>query len=72
MLICGALIDLLATAGSVVVAYVPSREEERPMLAVLKVAGLMAVLLVVGASLDGTGDLHARSQSGTVRPNAAW
>lgn len=66
-----ALIGLLATAGSIVIAFVPPPEEGHPALAVLKVAGLTAVLLVAGASLYGIGQLRARRQSERVRSGAA-
>jgi amino acid transporter len=71
VLVFVALIGLLATAGSIVVAFVPPPEEEHPALAVLKIAGLTVVLLVVGAALYGAGNMRARRQSGTVRPNAS-
>lgn len=63
-----AMIGLLATAGSILVAFVPPPEEEHPALAVLKVAGMTGVLLLVGASLYGIGNFRARRQ--TVRSNA--
>ena len=72
MLIFVALTGLLATAGSIVVAFVPPPEEAHPTLAVFKVAGMTAVLLVAGASLYGIGNLRTRHRSRAVRPDAAW
>jgi amino acid transporter len=69
-LILVALVGLVATACSIVVAFVPPPEEGNPALAVLKVAGLTAVLLVVGASFYGVGQLRARRLSGRLRANA--
>ncbi len=63
-----ALIGLMATAGSIVVAFVPPPDEEHPALAILKVACMTGVLLLVGASLYGIGNLRARRL--TVRSNA--
>jgi glutamate:GABA antiporter len=65
-----AVIGLMATAGSIVVAFVPPPEEEHPALAVLKVACMTGVLLLVGASFFGIGNCRARRQSVTVRSNA--
>jgi hypothetical protein len=70
MLILVALTGLLATAGSIVVAFVPPPEEEHAAMAVLKVAGMTAVLLLLGASLYGIGNLRAR-RSRAEQPNAA-
>jgi amino acid transporter len=65
-----ALIGLLATAASVVVAFIPPPEEERPAMAILKVACMTGVLLLLGASLYGIGNLRARRQSATIRSHA--
>jgi hypothetical protein len=65
-----AVIGLMATAASIVVAFVPPREEGHPAMAVFKVVCMTGVLLLVGASLYGIGNLCARSQSVTVRSNA--
>lgn len=72
ILVFVALMGILATAGSIVVAFVPPPEEGHPALAVLKVAGMTAVLLLFGASLYAIGNLRARRQSRAVRPNGAW
>jgi amino acid transporter len=72
MLILVALTGLLATAGSIVVAFVPPPEEEHPAMAVLKVAGMTAILLLLGASLYGIGNRRARHRSRAEQPNAAW
>lgn len=56
------LMGLLATAGSVVVAFIPPPEEVHPALAVMKVAGMTAILLVIGASFYGLGSLRARQR----------
>jgi glutamate:GABA antiporter len=71
VLVCVALIGLTATVGSIIVAFIPPPDEEHPTMAVLKVAGVTAVLLLMGASLYGIGTLRARRQSGPVRFNAA-
>ena len=63
VLVLIALIGLLATAGSMVIAFVPPPEELHPMLAILKVGGMTAVLLLVGAWLYGLGSLHKRRQA---------
>jgi hypothetical protein len=62
---CNVLIEMM-----VVVAFVPPPEEGRPAVAVLKVAGMTGILLVLGASLYGIGNLRARRKSATVRSNA--
>jgi len=63
VLILAALTGLLATAGSIVVAFIPPPEEVHPTLAVLKVAGTTVILISVGAALYGIGNLRARRQS---------
>ena len=70
VLVSVAVIGLMATAASIVVAFVPPPEEEHPAMAVLKVACMTGVLLLVGASLYGIGNLRMRRQSVTVRSNA--
>lgn len=72
VLVFVALMGLLATAGSLVVAFVPPPEEGHPALAVLKIAGMTTVLLLLGASLYAIGNLRTRRQLRAVRPNAAW
>ena len=72
MIIFVSLVGLLASAGSVVVAFIPPPEEEHPTMAVLKVAGMTVVLLVVGASFYGIGTLRAaRRRSQAVQLDAA-
>ncbi len=60
VLVLIALVGLLATTGSMVIAFVPPPEEQQPMMAILKVGGMTAVLLLVGAWLYGLGSLHKR------------
>lgn len=64
------MIGLMATDGSIVVVFVPPPNEEHPALAVLKQACMTGVLLLVGASLYGIGNLRARRQLVTLRSNA--
>jgi len=65
-----AVVGLLATAGSIVVAFVPPPEEAHPAIAVLKVAGTTVVLLAVGAVLYGIGKLRAGRQPLALRSDA--
>ena len=65
-----AVVGLLATAGSIVVAFVPPPEEAHPAIAVLKVAGTTVVLLAVGAVLYGIGKLRAGRQPLALRSGA--
>jgi amino acid transporter len=60
VLILLALVGLLATIGSIVVAFVPPPEEEHPTTAVLKVAIMTGVLLAVGGVLYGIGRVRGR------------
>lgn len=50
-----AVLGALATAGSVIIAFVPPPEETHPMLAVLKIAFTTAVLILAGAGLYALG-----------------
>jgi glutamate:GABA antiporter len=55
-----ALLGLATTFGSMMLAFLPPPEEVNPALAVLKVAGLTAVLLVGGAALYLAGSRRAQ------------
>jgi glutamate:GABA antiporter len=67
-----ALIGFLASAASIVVAFVPPPEEENPAMAMLKVAGLTAVMLAVGASLYAAGRMRVRRRPSLAGPDAAF
>jgi amino acid transporter len=54
-----ALLGLATTFGAMALALVPAAEESRPWLAVLKVAGTTALLLVIGVAIYGTGRARA-------------
>jgi amino acid transporter len=66
VLVAIALIGLLATTGSMAIAFVPPPEEPQPMLAIVKVAGMTAVLLLVGAWLYWLGGRRQRLQASTT------
>src|SRR5579863_4741732 len=55
-----ALLGFATTLGSMMLAFVPPPEELNPALAVLKVAGLTAVLLVGGAAVYVAGSRRAQ------------
>jgi hypothetical protein len=55
-----ALLGIAMTVASMVISFVPPPDEERPMLAVLKVAGLTTALLLGGAAVYVVGTLRAR------------
>lgn len=55
-----ALLGLATTFGSMMLAFLPPPEEVNPALAVLKVGGLTAVLLVGGAALYVAGSRRAQ------------
>jgi len=55
-----ALVGSAATLTSIVLAFVPPPEETNPTRAVLKVAGMTAVLLLTGAAAFLIGTLRAR------------
>jgi amino acid transporter len=55
-----ALIGIATTAASMVISFVPPPDEPGPMLAVLKIAGFTAVLLLGGAAVYAAGSLRAR------------
>jgi glutamate:GABA antiporter len=59
-LVIMALLGMLTTAGSALLAFVPPPEEPDPVLAVSKVAGLTAVLLLGGAVVYLAGRSRAR------------
>ncbi|MBV9913394.1 MAG: amino acid permease, partial [Sinobacteraceae bacterium] len=64
-----AVLGLATTAASIVVAFIPPPEEINPTLAVLKIAGLNAVLLLGGSALFlyGNARVHA-GRSGQNQP----
>jgi glutamate:GABA antiporter len=55
-----ALLGFATTSGSMMLAFLPPPEEVNPALAVLKVAGLTAVVLVGGAALYLAGSRRAQ------------
>ena len=57
-----ALIGIATTAASMVISFVPPPDEPRPMLAVLKIAGFTAVLLLGGAAVYAAGHRRARQR----------
>jgi amino acid transporter len=57
-----ALIGIATTIASMAVSFVPPPDEEHPILAVVKIGGLTAVLLVGGAALYAAGSFRARRQ----------
>jgi glutamate:GABA antiporter len=57
-----ALIGIATTIASMVISFVPPPDEEHPTLAVIKIGGLTAVLLLGGAALYAAGSLRARRQ----------
>jgi amino acid transporter len=58
-----AVVGLVATVGSIVVAFVSPPEEAHPAVAALKVAGTTVVLLSIGALLYGIASLRTRRQA---------
>jgi hypothetical protein len=55
-----ALIGLTTTLGAIALGFVPSRDEENPAIAVLKVAGTTTTLLLAGAAVYFAGSARAR------------
>jgi len=55
-----ALIGIATTIASMVISFVPPPDEEHPILAVVKIGGLTAVLLLGGAALYAAGSIRAR------------
>jgi amino acid transporter len=58
--VIAALIGIATTIASMAISFVPPPEEEHPLLAVVKIGGLTAVLLIGGAALYVTGSVRAR------------
>jgi amino acid transporter len=63
VLVVIAMVGLVATVGSIVVAFVSPPEESHPAVAALKVGGTTVVLLTVGALLYGIASLRAKRQA---------
>jgi amino acid transporter len=57
-----ALIGIATTVASMVISFVPPPDEEHPMLAVLKIAGITTVLLLGGAAVYAAGSRRARQR----------
>lgn len=55
-----ALIGIATTIASMGISFVPPPDEEHPILAVIKIGGLTAVLLLGGAALYVAGSIRAR------------
>lgn len=55
-----ALLGLATTVASMAISFVPPPDEEHPTLAVAKIGGLTAVLLIGGAALYAAGSVRAR------------
>ena len=53
-------LGLATTLGAIALAFVPPHGEENPTLAVLKVAGMTAAVLLAGAALYFSGRVRAR------------
>jgi glutamate:GABA antiporter len=62
-----ALIGIATTIASMVISFVPPPDEDHPTLAVIKIGGLTAVLLLGGAALCAAGSLRARRQVALAR-----
>ena len=65
-----AVIGLMATAASIVVAFVPPREEDHPAMAVFKVVCRTGAFRLAGAAFYRFGKLRVRSKSVAVRSHA--
>lgn len=61
-IIVSAMIGIATTAASMVISFVPPPDEEHPLLAVIKIGGLSAVLLLGGGALYAAGSIRARRQ----------
>jgi amino acid transporter len=55
-----ALVGLATTLGAIVLALVPAPDDPNPLLAVVKVAGMTAALLITGAAVYMSGRRRAR------------
>lgn len=70
VLVLVAAVGVIATIGSIIVAFIPPPEETHPALAILKVAGTTGVLIGAGAILYGIGNLRAARSARLVRSGA--
>jgi amino acid transporter len=61
-IVATSLIGISTTIASMVISFVPPPDEEHPLLAVVKVGGLTAALLLGGAALYAAGSIRARRQ----------
>jgi amino acid transporter len=61
--VVAAVLGFATTAGSMLLAFIPPPEETNRALAVLKIAGLTAVLLLAGGAVYGLGSLRARRRA---------
>jgi hypothetical protein len=52
------------------ISFVPPPDEEHPILAVAKIGGLTAVLLLGGAALYAAGNIRSRRLTGHLRAAA--
>ncbi len=62
-----ALIGLATTIGSIIVAFVPPRDDPDPMLAALKVVAMTGALLVTGALIYSSGKKRERLRTAAAR-----
>jgi hypothetical protein len=60
------LIGIATTLASMAISFVPPPDEEHPILAVAKIGGLTAVLLLGGAALYAAGSIRARRLNGNL------
>jgi glutamate:GABA antiporter len=63
-------LGMATSAGAIVLACVPQPSEEHPALAVLKVVGATAAVLLSGAGLYAVGSMRARRHAGRARTAA--
>ncbi len=54
-----ALVGLTTTLGAIALAFVPSSEEENPVMPMLKIGGMTTVVLLVGAGVYFGGSARA-------------
>jgi amino acid transporter len=68
--IASALLGLATTFGAMALALVPVADETRPLLAVLKVAGTTALLLLIGVAIYGAGRARAARRAAVLDAQA--